>query len=509
LAYGFMRLFNVLTSALLAAANVYGQTPVSPPPTPNPAGSLTNPGSVPVAQALVPEGVYAIQLLKTLKLGAVDDDAQAETLLSNYGIEPKNGWISDYPVTPAVLGELDNDIAIACDQGKIQLTKKQATQQVSDLKARLGFHIDSGQTSGRSPVQPLSPNAPPSDSRIYTYFDKSGAQYFTDNFDSIPPEYKGKAQIVSPAPTTPAPPPNSMAPPADYPQNSNAIDPNVLYSYYQNQGPPVVTYYPPPDDYYYLYSWVDYPFWSGANYFPGYFVLNNFQQQVIYNQRTYSVAHHAGPVKMFYGNNPNAGGSWYPTPQSQSGARNIIVNQQNPGANGMPEQRYPLGRTDGAYSDGSDRNNRLSAAPGNWLNGQRFQSGENSSAPGNIQGQTNYFRQPDGVASREQQTQPAQRLQAPVNQPNYGRVEPEFRPQQPAMEPREFRNENTVPASPREERMQPPAERLQAPVGEPNYGRVEPEFRPQQPAFEPRETRYENAPPARGGQGGSERPERR
>jgi len=77
--------------------------------------------SPPVAQTLVPEGVFAMQLAEALKLASVPDEAKAEELLSSLGIEPKNGWLAEYPVTPDVLGDVEKGISVASDQGKIKL----------------------------------------------------------------------------------------------------------------------------------------------------------------------------------------------------------------------------------------------------------------------------------------------------------------------------------------------------------------------------------------------------
>jgi hypothetical protein len=98
---------------------------IAPPPTPSTIQTDTN--SPPVAQTLVPEGVFAMQLAKALKLGSLQDEAKAEELLSSLGIEPKNGWLAEYPVTPDVLGDVEKGISVASDQGKIKLTKDQAT----------------------------------------------------------------------------------------------------------------------------------------------------------------------------------------------------------------------------------------------------------------------------------------------------------------------------------------------------------------------------------------------
>jgi hypothetical protein len=56
-----------------------------------------------------------------------------------------------------------------------------------------------------------------------------------------------------------------------------------INNYYYEEGPPVLTYYPPPWDYYYLYAWVPYPFWCSGFFFPGFFVLNDFNIIVVVN----------------------------------------------------------------------------------------------------------------------------------------------------------------------------------------------------------------------------------
>ncbi len=50
--------------------------------------------------------------------------------------------------------------------------------------------------------------------------------------------------------------------------------------YYDSEGPPVVTYYTPPADYAYMYDWVPSPFWWGGIWFPGFFVLVDFDVRV-------------------------------------------------------------------------------------------------------------------------------------------------------------------------------------------------------------------------------------
>jgi len=332
----FRQRFKWLAILYFFSALVFGQTPSNSTPLPLPPSTSSSRGipPVPVEQALIPEGVFAQELVDALKLGPIADQAKAEALLSSLGIEPKNGWISEYPVTPAVLGDIDNDIAAVCEQGRIALPKDQVIKKVNALKARLGFNIS------------LSPNTPPltgqppnpGNTKIYSYIDNKGMKYFTDDFDSIPPEYRDHAKLLS-QPSSPGssavmpsvPPDWSGTQPLPQAQQYGPmLDPNILDSYYQDQGPPVVTYYSPPSPYDYLYSWVPYPFWSTGIYFTGFYVLNNFQKQIIYNNIPYHLSHHVGPGSI---NNATyhrgSGNGWYPAGNAQAGARAIVKLEQN------------------------------------------------------------------------------------------------------------------------------------------------------------------------------------
>lgn len=53
-----------------------------------------------------------------------------------------------------------------------------------------------------------------------------------------------------------------------------------LNDYYETEGPPVITYYAPPPAYAYMYTWVPYPFWWWNYWYPGYFVLVDFDVRI-------------------------------------------------------------------------------------------------------------------------------------------------------------------------------------------------------------------------------------
>lgn len=168
----------------------------------------------PVAPALIREGDFAMKLVDALKIGTATDEADAETMLGSSGIAPKNGWIADYPVTPDIIGELQNAVGAAADSKRLPMGKDEALEALQSVSGELGLSV-LPDTSGK-----YSENQPPTS-----------------------PEY---------------------------------VQPPVIDNYYHDEGPPVVTYYPPPWDYYYLYAWVPYPFWCSGFFFPGFFVLNDF-----------------------------------------------------------------------------------------------------------------------------------------------------------------------------------------------------------------------------------------
>nr|MDA8084442.1 hypothetical protein [Nitrospiraceae bacterium] len=170
----------------------------------------------PLAQPLVREGTLALKLADALKVGTATNEAEAESMLAAVGITPRNGWIADYPVTPDVSGELQAAVGAAADAGKLKVAKDDALNAYHNTLVEYGLSVNPD-TSGEAVGEP---------------------------------------------------------PPEAYPDTS------AMYDYYYDEGPPVVTYYSPPPDYAYLYSWVPYPFWWSDVWFPGFFVLGDFDVDI-------------------------------------------------------------------------------------------------------------------------------------------------------------------------------------------------------------------------------------
>ena len=183
----------------------------------------------PVAQTLVREGDFAIKLAATLNLGSPTDEASAEEMLAKAGVVPQNGWLSDYPVTPEIIGQLRDSIDRAASEGKLPTTAEEANKGLYALAAQMNLPA------------PAGPQTPPQD--------------------------------------------NTVAPPIP-------PDAQMVEQYYYYQGPPAITYYPPPVYYGYLYDWVPYPtFWFGF-WFPGYYVCHSFTRVVVVNRGPVIVSNH-------------------------------------------------------------------------------------------------------------------------------------------------------------------------------------------------------------------------
>jgi hypothetical protein len=280
---------SLVAALVVVPMGVYGIEETSGPP-PTPLTDQMSANTPPVEQPLVPEGVFAVQLVEALKMGRGQDEAQAESMLSGIGIEPKNGWIAGYPVTPPVIGEIERGVAGAADGGKIGIGKEQALKAVGDLKAKLGLSVTTAGVVPQSAPQAV-PGGQPANTVIYKYVDKQGVIHYTDRYETIPKEYRDQMEMIRETvrPQTLGEPASEEIPADNYIPNPNS---EVVNNYYYNEGPPVVTYYAPPDPYYYLYSWVPYPFWCSGFFFRGFFILHDFHRHVFVNNRPFVVTNH-------------------------------------------------------------------------------------------------------------------------------------------------------------------------------------------------------------------------
>jgi hypothetical protein len=415
-----------LMTALVFPAAAFGEVYNGQPPAP--AGRK----APPLEQPLVPEGAFAVQLVQALNLGQTEDEAQAENMLSAAGIEPKNGWIAGYPLTPPIIVEIEKGVAGAADAGKLAMGKDRALQAVADLKSKLGLSI----APGPAPAAPPEPAGKAGNTVIYKYIDKNGGIHFTDRYESIPREYRDKTEMIQ-QPAHPqvseAPAPGAeIAGPAESPEGQTVVPSppaEVVNNYYDNPGPPVITYYAPPPDYYYLYSWVPYPFWCSGFYFGGFFILNDFYRHVVFHGRRCFVSNHfyQSGHRQFYTVDPAGRGlsraSAHPSgvfrsPAARSGARRIYASTQNRTAP-APVSTPP--RVNKARRQASVSGSTIPARPGQGrAYGQAVRTGKTPApAPRRIQGRTYRSR---AANVRPSSPAPARAYSAPPVSP--GRVYP-------------------------------------------------------------------------------------
>lgn len=298
------------------------------------------PGSSPppIAPPLVREGEFAVKLAGSLNIGQAQNEAEAESMLSAVGIAPRNGWISDYPVTPDILAEVQNATGEAADSKKLAIGRDEALRALRTSALELEIPI----------------------------------------IAEIPGGY-----AEGPPPTAP-----------------QYIDPSMVDNYYYEEGPPVFTYYPPPWDYNYLYAWVPFPFWYSGFFFPGFFVLNDFDRVVFAHGHRFSVSNHffdrghhrfsrIDPGRRWGGARTSSGafagrsvGKGFGTGDARRGAESILrrSDERMRASGGMSGRNLGTlrgqtspsfsGRTDGRFQIGSRQNFR--GTPGS--SGRSFNS---------------------------------------------------------------------------------------------------------------------------------------
>ena len=204
----------------------------------------------PIGQPLVSEGEFAVELATALNLASSHDEAAAEDALASINIAPRNGWISDYPMTPDIIAEVRDSTARSASSGSLRMAETEATGIVDSVSTAMNLPIKVA--GGKHAYESSSSLSSRSDSE---YESSSGFDYRSGS----------SAEYQS----------NSGAPP---PEVSEYAAPADIEGYYNDYGPPIVSYYPPPWGYSSLYAWVPWPFWWGGFGFGGFFVLNDFDR---------------------------------------------------------------------------------------------------------------------------------------------------------------------------------------------------------------------------------------
>ncbi len=304
-------------------------------------------GRPPIEQPLVSEGEFAVELATALHLTSTHDEAAAENSLAAINIAPRNGWISDYPMTPDIVAEVRESAARSASSRSLNLSEADAARAVDSVSIAMHLPI---KLAGKKRA------------------DESGSSS----------EYQSSS-------TSPPPEVSEYETPADVQQ------------YYDENGPPIVSYYPPPWEYDYLYAWVPWPFWWDEFAFGGFFILNDFNRHCHNHWFTNHVTHADGTVSRvnavtraagtgtrnpstLSGENTSTHGSGFGSANAQARARAIMDRQnalRNPVAatrNMHSSESTGSGRTMGRGGDSrsSSFSGRTSGGP---QSGRSFSGG--------------------------------------------------------------------------------------------------------------------------------------
>ena len=130
----------------------------------------------PIEPPLVREGEFAVQLARSFNLPDVVGEPETESALASLGIAPRNGWISNYPVTPDIIAEVQKSAADAADSGSLPMTREAAVDAVQRVGVDAGLLISTaeGPNEGAGRVPPSE-----SPAAIETYYYDSGPPVVT------------------------------------------------------------------------------------------------------------------------------------------------------------------------------------------------------------------------------------------------------------------------------------------------------------------------------------------
>ena len=132
-------------------------------------------------------------------------------------------------MTPIIIGQLESAVVSAADSQELSLGKDDALKAYRDLTAEFGLNVVA-ETSGQ----------------------------YAENQPEGSDEYSNSPEITN---------------------------------YYDDEGRRLSLTTPPPD-YGYLYTWAPYPFWCSGFFFPGFFVLNDFDIIVVVDHDHHGHHHH-------------------------------------------------------------------------------------------------------------------------------------------------------------------------------------------------------------------------
>jgi len=144
------------------------------------------PDSPPIAQALVREGTLAVELQSGMNLGTSSIESVAEEHLARAGIAPVSGWNSDEAVTPEIIGQIQDSIIHATENGWIPMGRKEALDRFRAVASGLNLPVKpyAGQTGTGEYARSYSDQAD-----LDSYYAQEGPPMIT--YYTPPPDYYG------------------------------------------------------------------------------------------------------------------------------------------------------------------------------------------------------------------------------------------------------------------------------------------------------------------------------
>jgi hypothetical protein len=130
----------------------------------------------PISQPLISEGTFALKLATSLKLGSPKTEAEAEDILAAAGISPRNGWMADYPLTPVIIGQVEQATLSVAGTDKLPLSKEDAQKAFEDVI--VGYELAVAPAAGQFSSQ-LEHNSEVPPEALNNYYSDQGPPVVT------------------------------------------------------------------------------------------------------------------------------------------------------------------------------------------------------------------------------------------------------------------------------------------------------------------------------------------
>ena len=152
----------------------------------------------PIGQPLVSEGEFAVELATALNLSLSHEEAAAEDALGSISIAPRNGWISDYPITPDIIAEVRESAARSASSGSLKMAEIEATGIVDSVSTAMNLPIEVAGGKGAYESGSSSNSSSGYESGSSFEYQSSSSSEYQSSSGAPPPEvseYAGPAEL--------------------------------------------------------------------------------------------------------------------------------------------------------------------------------------------------------------------------------------------------------------------------------------------------------------------------